>query len=160
MARVLFGDGVYWIKSMTSGGSLPWSVEASNNGKLWVPEPTLSGIEVKYGGSTARTYGGFTSTGGYPGLDIYSLGNQHYISEQVKSAQESITGLDSKIDAVMDAVGSGVGGSSVDYSPALVKVQQLLAWTDVLLIVLLVMLVVFAGVFVGSLVTRWLRNRS
>jgi len=49
--------------------------------------------------------------------------------------------------------------SSVDYSDALAQISQLVAYTDLVLIVISVLMFLGVGLFFGHLVTRWMHGR-
>lgn len=74
---------------------------------------------------------------------------------------EGLQGLTSVYNGVdrLAVLLSGQDTSTLDYSVQLNKISQLLAWTDLLLLVFLAVAFVGIGVFVGTQVTKWMRTR-
>lgn len=75
---------------------------------------------------------------------------------------EGLQGLTSVYNGVdrLAVLLSGQDTSSLDYSVQLNKISQLLAWTDMLLLVFLALMFVGLGLFAGYQVTRWMKARS
>lgn len=75
---------------------------------------------------------------------------------------EGLQGLTSVYNGVdrLATLISGQDTTTLDYSVQLNKISQLLAWTDMLLLVFLALMFVGLGLFVGYQVTRWMKARS
>lgn len=111
-------------------------------------------------------------------LDALSSGVSDKIdtlsSDLSQKFDASTTGVSDKIDTLssdlslkLDGVNNGidnlraafdsVDANSVDYSTTLEQVGQLLAVTDILLVILCVMVFLACGLFCGYQVTKWMR---
>ena len=86
-----------------------------------------------------------STTGVFDKLDVLS-----------NDLSQKLDGVNNGLDNVRAAVDS-VDANSVDYSTTLEQVGQLLAVTDILLVILCVMVFLACGLFCGYQVTKWMR---
>lgn len=169
------GTDIYWFKTVQTV-NYP-QIAPNDYGTIQSMAPSMAGASASYS---------FGVSGSSPILgQQYILANQKALERKISaisvpnyssnfttlnnkldaipttSYQSSFDGVNTKLDSIMTTLGSGSGGgSSNDYTDALSQLAQLVAWTDVLMIVLIVLWVVMAGVYVGSQVTKWLKART
>ena len=89
-------------------------------------------------------------------LDTSSSGVSDKLDTLSSDLSQKLDGVNNGLDSVRDAVAS-VDANSVDYSTTLEQVGQLLAVTDILLVILCVMVFLACGLFCGYQVTKWMR---
>lgn len=76
-----------------------------------------------------------------------------------------MSSVDKKMDVILDYTKSVLSEpmtksvETVDYSDSMNNLCQLLAYTDLLLLVLIVFVVIISGMLLGLSVTRWMRAR-
>ena len=89
-------------------------------------------------------------------LDASTTGVTDKLDALSSELSLKLDGVNNGLDNVRAAVDS-VDANSVDYSTTLEQVGQLLAVTDILLVILCVMVFLACGLFCGYQVTKWMR---
>lgn len=89
-------------------------------------------------------------------LDTSYSGVSDKLDTLSSDLSQKLDGVNDGLGSVRDAVASA-NADSVDYSATLEQVGQLLAVTDILLIILCVMVFLACGLFCGYQVTKWMR---
>lgn len=77
-----------------------------------------------------------------------------------------MSSVDKKLDVVIDYTKSVLSNEpaskaveNVDYTDSINQLMQLLAYTDLLLLVLIVFVVIISGMLLGLAITRWMKAR-
>lgn len=90
-------------------------------------------------------------------LDTSFTGVSDKLDTLSSDLSQKLDGVNDGLDSLRDAVASA-NADSVDYSATLEQVGQLLAVTDILLVILCVMVFLACGLFCGYQVTKWMRS--